>query len=120
MAGFGGAGLSLAPAALAADKAPAQASGGAPERLAPVVVQGRRVYAGGQLATDSRVGVLGNLDVMDTPFSTISYTEDYVANQQAREIGALIGAADPSVHVASKGTILENSISAASPPRPTI
>lgn len=109
LVGFGG--MAVVPAALAqgTDAAPAKAQAGnsAPERLAPVVVQGRRVYAGGQLATDSRVGVLGNLDVMDTPFSTISYTEDYVANQQAREIGALIGAADPSVHVASKGTILE-------------
>ncbi|WP_114154592.1 TonB-dependent receptor [Chromobacterium haemolyticum] len=109
LVGFGG--MAVVPAALAqgTDAAPAkaQAGKGAPERLEPVVVQGRRVYAGGQLATDSRVGVLGNLDVMDTPFSTISYTEDYVANQQAREIGALIGAADPSVHVASKGTILE-------------
>ncbi|UGA40253.1 hypothetical protein JOS77_13490 [Chromobacterium haemolyticum] len=39
------------------DAAPAkaQAGNGAPERLEPVVVQGRRVYAGGQLATDSRV-----------------------------------------------------------------
>ena len=31
-------------------------------------------YAGGQVARGGRVGILGNQDVMATPFSTTSYT----------------------------------------------
>ena len=41
-------------------------------------------YAGEQVATGSRVGILGNQDIMDTPFSTVSYTNEYITNQQAQ------------------------------------
>ncbi|RZS32025.1 TonB-dependent receptor [Corticibacter populi] len=44
------------------------------------------VYAGGQVATGSRIGLLGNRDVMDTPFSVTSYTSEFIANQQARSV----------------------------------
>ncbi|MBB6013946.1 iron complex outermembrane receptor protein [Aquamicrobium lusatiense] len=64
-------------------------------------------YAGGQVATGSGVGLLGNKDVMDTPFSTVSYTSDHVKNREAQDIGAAIGATDPSVYVPSKRTIFE-------------
>lgn len=57
------------------------------------------VYAGGQVATGSRVGILGNLDFMETPFSTVSYTEKYIDDTQAKDIGSVIGATDASVYV---------------------
>lgn len=54
-------------------------------------------YAGGQVAYGSRVGLLGNKDFMETPFSTISYTEKYVADTQAQNITDVIAATDPAV-----------------------
>ena len=56
-------------------------------------------YEGGQVATGSRVGILGNQDIMDTPFSTTSYTNEYIANQQAQSVGDLLKKA-PTVRVA--------------------
>ncbi|MGY8857882.1 MAG: TonB-dependent receptor [Pseudomonadales bacterium] len=56
-------------------------------------------YEGGQLATGSRVGLLGNQDIMDTPFSTTSYTNEYITNQQAQSVGDLLKK-DPTVRVA--------------------
>ena len=53
--------------------------------------------AGGQGASGGRVGLLGNRDFMDTPFNTISYTEAYIADRQARDITSVIAAADPTV-----------------------
>jgi iron complex outermembrane receptor protein len=64
-------------------------------------------YAGGQVATGSRVGVLGNKDILDTPFSTVAYTDEYLANREAQDIGSAIGASDPSVYVPNKRTIYE-------------
>ena len=56
-------------------------------------------YEGGQVATGSRVGLLGNQDIIDTPFSTTSYTNEYIANQQAQSVGDLL-TKDPTVRVA--------------------
>ena len=56
-------------------------------------------YEGGQVATGSRVGLLGNQDIMDTPFSTTSYTNEYITNQQAQSVGDLLKK-DPTVRVA--------------------
>ncbi|PKH65507.1 TonB-dependent siderophore receptor [Psychrobacter sp. 4Dc] len=56
-------------------------------------------YEGGQVAIGSRVGLLGNQDIMDTPFSTTSYTNEYIANQQAQSVGDLLKK-DPTVRVA--------------------
>ncbi|MGP5519501.1 TonB-dependent receptor, partial [Psychrobacter namhaensis] len=56
-------------------------------------------YAGEQVATGSRVGILGNQDIMDTPFSTVSYTNEYITNQQAQSVGDLLRK-DPTVRVA--------------------
>ncbi|MEN5299822.1 TonB-dependent receptor [Brucella sp. TWI559] len=64
-------------------------------------------YAGGQVATGSRVGLLGNKDVMSTPFSTVSYTKDYMENRQAKDIGSVIGATDPSIYVSNTSNIYE-------------
>ena len=54
-------------------------------------------YAGGQVATGGRVGLLGNKDFMETPFSTVSYTDKYIQDLQAKDITDVIAATDPSV-----------------------
>lgn len=54
-------------------------------------------YAGGQVATGSSVGILGNKDLLDTPFSTVGYTEKYVEDRQAQSISQVIAATDPGV-----------------------
>nr|WP_235428625.1 TonB-dependent siderophore receptor [Pseudomonas psychrophila] len=66
-------------------------------------------YAGDQVAYGSRVGLLGNKDFMETPFSTISYTEKYIADRQAQNITQVIAATDPSVFSNGlTGTFSEN------------
>lgn len=73
----------------------------APPTLPSVQVQEqRRVtadYAGGQVAAGSRVGLLGDKDFMDTPFSTISYTESFIRDRQAKDLTDVIAATDPTV-----------------------
>jgi len=56
-------------------------------------------YAGGQVARGGRVGVLGNQDAMDTPFSINAYTNELIQNQQAKSVGDVL-LNDPSVRVA--------------------
>lgn len=66
--------------------------------LAPVTVTGTAispsdlppVYAGGQVARGGRVGLLGNRDVMDTPFSVTQYTSQLIEDQQAQNIGEVL------------------------------
>lgn len=41
------------------------------------------VYAGGQVARQNNLGVLGNKDFMDTPFSVTNYTAQAMEDQQA-------------------------------------
>ncbi len=41
-------------------------------------------YAGGQVATGGSLGVLGTRSVMNTPFSTVNFTERLIRDQQAR------------------------------------
>ena len=78
----------------------------APAELGEIVVTGSQVRltapaTGGQVARGGRIGLLGNLGVMDTPFSTSNYTEKLVRDQQARGIGDVLQN-DPTVRV-SKG-----------------
>lgn len=54
-------------------------------------------YAGGQVTTGGRVGLLGDKDFMETPFNTISYTDKFMADQQARDIQEVISKTDPTV-----------------------
>lgn len=70
-----------------------------PVTLAPVVVRASadasakglsRDYAGGQVARGARVGVLGDQDMMDTPFTVTSYTQQYIADQQARSVSDVL------------------------------
>lgn len=56
-------------------------------------------YAGGQVARGARLGMLGNADVMDAPFSITSYTARTIEQQQARSVADLLQANDPSVRV---------------------
>jgi iron complex outermembrane receptor protein len=84
----------------------AQQAETAPAELDEIVVTGSQVRltgaaAGGQVAKGGRVGLLGNMDVMDTPFSTSNYTEKLIRDQQARGIGDVLQN-DPTVRV-SKG-----------------
>jgi iron complex outermembrane receptor protein len=71
-------------------------------QLAPVTVTGflpgalRPAYAGGQVATGGQVGMLGNKDVMDTPFSQTNYTNKTIKNQQAQTVQDVLSN-DPSI-----------------------
>ncbi|MBP7451329.1 MAG: TonB-dependent receptor [Ottowia sp.] len=56
-----------------------------------------QAYAGGQVASGSRMGLLGNKDFMETPFNSISYTDAYVQNLQADQLSRVIALTDPSV-----------------------
>jgi len=54
------------------------------------------VYAGGQVASGGRIGLLGNMSDMDTPFSATQYTSKLIEDQQAQNIGDVL-VNDPSV-----------------------
>lgn len=43
-------------------------------------------YAGGQVARGGRLGLLGKVDVMDTPFNITNYTSQLIEDQQANTI----------------------------------
>lgn len=58
------------------------------------------VYPGGQVARGGQLGILGNVDVMNAPFSQTSYTEKYLKDQQATNLREAL-VADPSVRVDS-------------------
>ena len=54
------------------------------------------VYAGGQIARESSLGVLGKRDFMDVPFNVTSFSNQLIENQQANSIVDVI-VNDPSV-----------------------
>lgn len=60
-------------------------------------------YAGGQVATGGRVGLLGNTNFMDTPFNQTTYTAELIEDQQARSLSDLL-INDPSVRLSSART----------------
>ncbi|KMO33388.1 TonB-dependent receptor, partial [Methylobacterium variabile] len=47
-------------------------------------------YAGGQVATGARVGLLGNRSVLTTPFNVTGYTEKLIQDQQARSLADVV------------------------------
>ncbi|MES2579305.1 MAG: TonB-dependent receptor [Pseudomonadota bacterium] len=53
-------------------------------------------YAGGQVARGAKLGVLGERDMMDTPFAVTSYTAKTIQNQQAQSVADLV-VNDPSI-----------------------
>lgn len=75
--------------------------------LKQIVIQGDRsttstigklpeAYAGGQVAKGGRLGILGNRDFMDAPFSATSYTAQKIEDQGAQTVASVMEA-DPSV-----------------------
>lgn len=56
-------------------------------------------YAGGQVASGGRVGILGSLSNMDSPFSVSSYTSRYIEELQATTVADVVRH-DPSVRTA--------------------
>jgi iron complex outermembrane receptor protein len=88
----------LASAAAHAQTAPA-APGADAQTMPTVVVNASadalaeglsKAYAGGQVARGGRMGILGAVDMMDTPFGSTSYTQQFIADQQARSVGDLL------------------------------
>lgn len=57
-----------------------------------------RAYAGGQVARGGRMGIFGSVDMMDSPFSATSYTQQFISDQQARSVGDLLQS-DPAVRM---------------------
>ena len=55
-------------------------------------------YVGEQVARGGRVGILGNQDYMDTPFTSTAYTSKLIQDQQARSVSDIVQN-DPSVRV---------------------
>jgi iron complex outermembrane recepter protein len=81
--------------------------------LPTIVVSGQgdalpEAYDGGQVARGGRLGMLGNTDFMETPFSIASYTSKLIEDQQASTVAAVLEN-DPSVRfTTSTGHIYEN------------
>jgi iron complex outermembrane receptor protein len=53
-------------------------------------------FAGGQVARGGQMGVLGNQDMMNVPFTMTSYTSKLIEDQQAEDVGDVL-LNDPSV-----------------------
>lgn len=53
-------------------------------------------YAGGQVGSGSRLGLLGNRSTFDQPFAQTSFTEQLIRDQQARNLQDVV-ANDPAV-----------------------
>ena len=88
----------------AAQTAPTESGGTLPtvtvEASADASAEGlTKPFAGGQVARGGRVGILGNQDVMETPFSSTSYTNQLIQDQQAKSVADVL-LNDPSVRQA--------------------
>ncbi len=104
----------LQPVSVDAPSSAAGASSTDVARLAPITAVAVRsgdlpeVYAGGQVARGARLGLLGNVDVMDTPFTVTSFTADAIENRSARTVADVLRS-DPSVRFStSDGHPFEN------------
>ena len=53
---------------------------------APATTDLPPAYAGGQVARGGRLGMLGNRDVMDTPFNITNYTSQLIDDQQVETV----------------------------------
>ncbi|MYM67353.1 TonB-dependent siderophore receptor [Pseudoduganella sp. FT55W] len=101
--------LTAATAAQAQSQAAAaNAADGADGKVQSVVVSASadasaeglsRNFAGGQVARGGRAGILGNVDIMDSPFNTLNFTSELIQDQQARSVADVLQN-DPSVRVA--------------------
>ncbi|MFF9388274.1 TonB-dependent receptor [Methylobacterium sp. NPDC014699] len=100
----------LAPVALAQDEVrldelsvEGRGGGGSGGRPTPAPVNRNAVvgppppaYPGGVVGSGSRLGLLGNRNVFDQPFSSTSYTEKLIRDQQARNVQDVVNN-DPSI-----------------------
>lgn len=57
-------------------------------------------YAGGQVARGGQLGLLGNVDVMDTPFNVTRYTSELIENQNSQTLMDVLDN-DPSVRASA-------------------
>jgi iron complex outermembrane receptor protein len=65
------------------------------------------LQAGGQMARGGRLGMLGNADVMDAPFSVSSYGAGMIEDRQAVSVADVVGN-DPSIRISGHpGDILD-------------
>jgi len=62
----------------------------------PVAEERPNVYAGGQIARQSHLGVLGERDFMEVPFNVTTFNNKLIENQQANSVVDVI-VNDPSV-----------------------
>jgi iron complex outermembrane receptor protein len=90
--------------ALASGMALAQQSTTSSGPLEEIIVVASQVtlpppYAGGQVARGGRAGILGNLDTMETPFASTSYTAELILDQQAESVADVL-LNDPVVRAA--------------------
>jgi len=65
---------------------------------------------GGQVASGARMGLLGNVSVLDTPFSVTSYTAQQIEHTQAHSVADVL-AADPSVRMATARSNINEDLS---------
>ncbi|MFF8800914.1 MULTISPECIES: TonB-dependent receptor [unclassified Methylobacterium] len=100
----------MAPVALAQDEVrldelsvEGRGGGGSGGRPTPAPVNRNAVvgppppaYPGGVVGSGSRLGLLGNRNVFDQPFSSTSYTEKLIRDQQARNVQDVVNN-DPSI-----------------------
>lgn len=90
-----------APAARALQEVTVKSAPETPDSLPPVA-------PGGKVARGARLGMLGNVGVMDTPFNQTAYTAEGMADQQAQTVAAVL-AGDPSVRMTTnEGHVVEN------------
>ena len=80
------------------------AQGAASSEMEEIIVTGSQValpeaFSGGQVARGGRAGMLGNLDMMESPFASSNFTEDLIRQQQAVSVADVMQN-DPVVRVA--------------------
>ena len=96
-----GVGLAFAAAGVAAQTAgaaPAGTTAPAGTALKELIVSDQaeaigglqKTYSGGQFARGGSLGLLGNNDLMNVPFSTTNYTSELIQNQQALSVADVL------------------------------
>jgi iron complex outermembrane recepter protein len=88
------------PAAAQVQLDPLTVTGSKPESPTGTIGQPPAPFAGGQVGSGTRLGMLGNRDVFDTPFNVTGYTNELITNQQARTVSDVLDN-DPSVRTNS-------------------
>lgn len=83
---------------------PSTDASGNPVETIVVTANGSQVelppdYAGGQISRGGRIGMFGNLDIMDTPFNATNFTADFIRDQQASSVADVVQS-DPGVRIA--------------------